>query len=147
MTDKCSRVINPILYIPLRENESGIFALMLLMSMSHYGLVICMHTSERFEELEIEEIATQIVFPFTQEMPHFVGRYRERLQEVVHRFVTLSPVDSYDFEILDYNAIGFLPIEGDPAPRHDSRTARYIFVAPADVPFEEFVVASSLFLN
>ena len=44
MADKCSRVINPILYIPLRENESGIFALMLLMSMSHYGLVICMRS-------------------------------------------------------------------------------------------------------
>ena len=62
-------------------------------------------------------------------------------------FPALDPHTSYDFEMLEFNMLHFSALDGTDSPHGNEGANQYIFVAPTDVQFEEFVVDSARFLN
>ena len=143
----CSRVINPILYHEIEENWVCMFSVMTIMSHTHYGLVLCIRDSSDLQSLDMDEIGAEIVMPFVLEMEYWVDKYFEQMQGVVLNFPALDPHTSYDFEMLEFNRLHFSALDGTDSPHGTEGANQYIFVAPTDVQFEEFVVDSARFLN
>jgi hypothetical protein len=143
---------HPALYVvPEEDEDTGVFAVMTVMSEAHYGLIVCMRDSEEFQSFEVDDLCARVVQPWAQQIPYLVELYQERFREMVGTFPPLRMDVPFSFEIVGIKNMNLtlrMP-EGRMSPDHGPRgETQYLFIAPVGVPFEEFITfGSGSFLN
>ncbi len=139
------RALHPVFFCPMQVPESGIIAVMTIMSMSHYGLIVCMHDSD-LDRGDLASLRDEVAIPLVERMHEFAHSYQTSMHGVVGSFATLDPGCEYYLKVLAQNEVLFGWPKGLFPPDKEA-SIWYIYIAPAGVRFEEFVTTTAHFLN
>jgi hypothetical protein len=147
-----ARNANPALYlVPQEDPRTGVFALMVLMSGEHYGLIMCLRDSDCLTDPDVTLIGEQIVQPWANQFPFLVEMYQDRFGEHLQRFPVFRTDVPYCFEFIQMKRMDLklkLPEGSSKNMDFDEKETRYLFVGPEGVPFEEFITfAEGTLLN
>ena len=128
---------NPVFCCPVEIEDLGVVAVMMLLSRNHYGLIVCMHDS-CFDRSDFKSISREVVLPTLENMPLFVDAYKEHMKGMVTEFPVLSINESYAFRVLDDDEATIRWPEGIFSDDIEDELW-HIFIAPINVPMEEFL--------
>jgi hypothetical protein len=139
------RALNPVFFCPMQVPDAGIIAVMTIMSTTHYGLIVCMYDSD-LDRSDLESLRDEIAVPLVNRLPDFVRSYQTQMKTVVGEFASLDMNAEYYLKVLAKSEVLF----GWPPglfPPEKEESIWYIYIAPADVRFEEFVSSSAHYMN
>lgn len=147
-----ARNANPALYlVPQEDPRTGVFALLVLMSGEHYGLIMCLRDSEDLVDADMATIGEEIVQFWANQFPFLVEMYQDRFGSRFQRMPVLRTDIPFCFEFIRMKDLHLklnLP-EGRIQDMDSCRSGtKYLFIGPEGVPFEEFItIAEGTLLN
>ena len=136
---------NPVFFAPVRNDDVGYIAVLTVMSRRNYGLLVCMCDSD-VEQTDLELIGSMVARPLVSRISSFIKSYQVHLGALVERLAPVQSIESYYLKVLAGAEVQ-LHLPDGYLPKEKEDEIWYVYIAPVDVPFEEFLEPIPKHLN